>query len=200
MSAHVLERIFDPFFTTKTNGEGTGMGLSVVHGIVTSHGGTVTVSSQPGKGTAFTVFLPIYKTGIVPRETRENHIPRGTEHILFIDDEEVLVKMGGQLLESLGYDVTTRTSSIEALELFNADPDRFDLVITDMTMPNMTGDQLAQRLLRTRADIPIILCTGFSAKIDAKKAKAIGIREFLPKPVVKSDIARKIKAVLSQTA
>ena len=198
MSTHVLERIFDPFFTTKTNGEGTGMGLSVVHGIVTSHGGSVTVCSQPGKGTAFTVFLPIYETGIVPRETRENHIPRGTEHILFIDDEEPLTKMGKRLLESIGYDVVTRTSSIEALELFKSVPERFDVVITDMTMPKLTGDKLAKQLLKIKSDIPIILCTGFSSMIDEEKAKTMGISAFINKPIIKREIAETIRKVIDE--
>ena len=198
MSAGVLERIFDPFFTTKANGEGTGMGLSVVHGIVDSHGGTITVTSEPEKGTTVSIFIPVIETQIASEKTREEPIPTGTERILLVDDEIVLVKMETRLLESLGYQVTARTSSLEALELFKAQPDRFDLVITDMTMPAMTGDKMAQEMMRIRADIPIVLCTGFSAKMDEQKATAMGIRAFVAKPIIKSEIAQKIRIALDQ--
>ena len=196
MPPDVLERIFDPFFTTKETGEGTGMGLSVVHGIIGSYGGAITAYSEPGQGSTFKVYLPIIETREEAHIGPDESIPTGSERILFVDDESVLVNMGKQIFESLGYDVTTRTSSIEALELFKNQPDRFDLVITDMTMPNMTGEDLAQELIRIKPNIPIILCTGFSAKIDDQKASAVGIRALVLKPIVKREIATTVRKVL----
>jgi PAS domain S-box-containing protein len=196
MPPDVLERIFDPFFTTKETGEGTGMGLSVVHGIIGSYGGAITAYSEPGQGSTFKVYLPIIETRKEAHIGPEESIPTGSERILFVDDESVLVNMGKQIFESLGYDVATRTSSIEALELFKNQPDRFDLVITDMTMPNMTGEDLAQELMRIKPNIPIILCTGFSAKIDDQKASAVGIRALVMKPIVKREIATTVRKVL----
>jgi len=199
ISPHVLERIFDPFFTTKEKGEGTGMGLSVVHGIVKSHGGMITVYSEPEKGSVFNIFLPAIEERLEMEVVVEKPLPHGTERILFIDDEETLVDIGKSLLESLGYDVVTETSSIEALKLFKAQVDRFDLVITDMTMPKMTGDKLAGEVLQIKPDIPIILCTGFSAMIDEDKAKAMGIRAFIFKPILRRDIAEAVRKVLDET-
>ena len=196
MPPDVLERIFDPFFTTKETGEGTGMGLSVVHGIVGSYGGAITAYSEPGQGSTFKVYLPIIETRKEAHIGPEESIPTGSERILFVDDESVLVNIGKQIFESLGYEVATRTSSIEALELFKNQPDRFDLVITDMTMPNMTGEDLAQELMRIKPNIPIILCTGFSAKIDDQKASAVGIRALVMKPIVKREIATTVRKVL----
>ena len=196
MSPEVLERIFDPFFTTKAKEGGTGMGLSVVHGIVKNHGGTITVYSEPGEGSTFNVFLPIDKTEAVPGAKNKKLIPKGTERILFIDDKQTLLNMGKQMLESLGYKVTAKTSSVEALKLFKTQPDKFDLVITDMTMPNITGEELAKEVLEIRPDIPVILCTGFSAKIDKKKEKAVGFRALLFKPILKWQMAETIREVL----
>ena len=197
IDSNIMEKIFDPYFTTKGVGEGTGMGLSVVHGIVRDHGGDISVYSEPGKGTAFHVYLPLIETGSVEREIiSAEPVSTGTERILFIDDEEQIVQMVQQILESLGYHVTPRTSSVEALEAFRTMPDEFDLVITDMTMPNMTGAELAPRLLEIRSDIPIILCTGFSELMDENKAKAIGIREYVMKPIVRDKIAGTIRKVL----
>jgi PAS domain S-box-containing protein len=191
-----LDRIFEPFFTTKEKGEGTGMGLAVVHGIVTSHGGDIFVRSEPGQGTTFTVLFPAVERRIEPDTRLETPPPSGTESILFVDDELALVNAGKHMLESLGYDVITRTNSLEALELFEHQPDRFDLVITDMTMPGLTGDQLAQKLMEIRSDLPVILCTGFSARINEEKALALGIRAFVSKPVLKRQIAETIRMVL----
>jgi len=193
---HLLDRIFDPFFTTKDKGDGTGMGLSVVHGIVEAHGGAITVESELGKGSVFKVFLPIIEKAAERETPIEKSFSTGTERILFIDDEILLASLGKQMLESLGYDVTTRTSSIEALELFKARPDRFDLVITDMTMPNLTGDKLALKIVKIRPDIPIILCTGFSYKITEEKAKGMGIKAFLLKPILKGVMAETVRRVL----
>jgi PAS domain S-box-containing protein len=193
-----LDRIFEPFFTTKEKGEGTGMGLAVVHGIVTSHGGDVIVRSVPGQGTTFTVFFPAIERRIEPEARLEIPPPSGTESILFVDDELALANAGKHMLESLGYDVIARTNSSDALELFEYQPDRFDLVITDMTMPGLTGDQLAQKLMEIRSDLPVILCTGFSARINEEKALALGIRAFVSKPVLKRQIAKTIRMVLDE--
>ena len=194
--AHILGRIFDPFFTTKQKSEGTGMGLSVVHGIVGSYGGKIIVSSDPGQGSTFKVYVPTVERDHAPLPIAGGSIATGTERILYVDDEMALVNIGKQMLESLGYSVTGRTSSIEAMELFKAKPDQFDLVITDMTMPNMTGDELAKELIRIKREIPIILCTGYSNRINQQQAAAMGIRAFVSKPVLKKDIAKTIRNVL----
>ncbi|MDY6951804.1 MAG: response regulator [Thermodesulfobacteriota bacterium] len=196
MAPEILERIFDPFFTTRKVGEGTGMGLSVVHGIVTSYGGTIRTYSEPGKGSTFDVYLPIIDRQAALQTWSEQAVPGGTERILFIDDEETLSKMGKRMLESLGYDVTARTDGMEALELFRAQPDRFDLVITDMTMPKVTGADLAKEVMGIRPDIPIVLCTGFSATMDEKRAEAMGIKAFVFKPVLKGEMAMTIRQLL----
>ena len=189
--------LFEPYFTTKTKIGGTGMGLAVVHGIVKSHDGAITVDSEVGKGTTFHVFFPrIERTEYVAKNEGLVLPSRGNERILFVDDEQGIVDMSRQMLERLGYEVIIRTSSIEALEAFRAHPEIFDLVITDMTMPNMTGDELARELIGIRSDIPIILCTGYSERITEEKAKAIGIRKFVMKPLVVTEIAEAIREVL----
>ena len=192
----ILERIFDPYFTTKGVGEGSGMGLSVVHGIVKSHGGYISADSELGKGTTFQVFFPYIESKPEPEIEITVEIPRGKERILFVEDEKAMVDAIQPMIERLGYKVTARTSSIEALEAFRTNPDRFDLVITDFTMPNMTGMELAKELLKLRSDIPIILCTGYSEHINEDKAKGSGVRAFLMKPVVLSEIANTIRKVL----
>jgi PAS domain S-box-containing protein len=198
MDKQIVDRIFDPFFTTKERGEGTGMGLAVVLGIVKSHGGTITVDSTIGEGASFDVYLPVIKheadTDIRPKVV----MPTGSEQILFVDDEKALAELGLQILKRLGYNVITRTSSIEALELFMAQPDKFDLVITDMTMPNMTGDELAVKMMEIRPDIPVILCTGYSERISKNKAHEIGIKEFVLKPIIMSDMALTVRKVLDE--
>ena len=199
MDQSVISRIFEPYFTTKESGKGTGLGLAVVHGIVKSYKGDIRVYSEPGKGTAFHVYLPVIKSQVgAEKIDAAVIIQTGTERILLVDDEEPIVRLEKQMLERFGYQVAARTSSIEALEAFRAAPDKFDLVITDMTMPNMTGVQLSQKLLEIRPDIPIIICTGFSTKIDDEKAKEFGIRGFVMKPVVMSELAKKIREVLDQ--
>jgi PAS domain S-box-containing protein len=200
MSPEVSERIFDPFFTTKKMGQGTGMGLSVVHGIVKSHGGTIIVESSPGKGSAFSVFLPAIESEVTDQADQAQLVITGNERILFVDDEDFQADIGKRMLERLGYRVTAKTNSVEALDLFRQTPDEFDLVITDMTMPDMTGDVLARRLISIRPDIPIIVCTGYSERINPDIVKEIGIRELAMKPVVMKDIARMIERILSKEA
>ena len=162
------------------------MGLSVVHGIVSASGGFVTVYSEPGAGTTFNVFLPVLKTDntVVEQDADRAEPVSGVESILFVDDEPALVSMGQEHLQSLGYQVTAVSGSLEALRLFLENPSGFDLVITDMTMPYMTGEKLAEEIFRIRPDMPVILCTGFSAKMDAQKAAEMGIRAFIEKPVL----------------
>lgn len=197
MERDVMDRILEPYFTTKEIGQGTGMGLSVVHGIVKSHKGAITVYSEPGMGSTFHVYLPRIESADATTESKEEALfPRGTERILFIDDEESIVDLGKQMLNRLGYKVTTRTDSLEALQVFREQPDQFDLVITDMTMPNMTGNRLARELMGICPDIPIILCTGFSELITEERAKEIGIREFVMKPLIMSEMARVVRRAL----
>ena len=199
MEQSIIDRIFDPYFTTKVEGKGTGLGLAVVHGIIESHGGQVSVYSESGNGAKFKVYLPVIKE---QKETAEieAHAPiqKGDERILLIDDEDIIAQMEKEMLERLGYHVTARTSSTDALEAFRTQPDKFDLVITDLTMPNMTGDKLAQKLMVIRPDMPVILCTGFSEKMSKEKAEALGIKGFLMKPVVISDLAKTIREVLEK--
>ena len=196
MTSEIMERIFDPYFTTKDTGEGTGLGLSVAQGIIKAHGGTITVYSEMGKGTTFHVYLPLILEEEREEKKSEGPLPTGNERILFIDDEQVLVDIGGQILEQLGYEVVTKRSSVQALELFRAEPDRFDLVITDMTMPHMTGDKLAQELMKIRPKIPIILCTGHSGLVSEEKAEEIGIKAFVMKPLVMRNLAETVRKVL----
>jgi two-component system cell cycle sensor histidine kinase/response regulator CckA len=198
ISPDVMEKIFDPFFTTKEKGKGTGLGLSVVHGLVRSSGGDMFVYSELGKGATFNIYLPVIESRFQPEEGVERPVPTGTERILFIDDEPVIMEMGRQILESLGYNVIARNSSIEALELFKEKKNSFDLVITDMTMPHITGEKLAENLMLIRPDIPVILCTGFSSMIDEQKALGMGIRAFVSKPVLKRELAKTIRKVLDE--
>ncbi len=192
------DRIFDPYFTTKEVGKGTGMGLSVVHGIVKSHRGAISVDSEFGRGTAFSIFFPVVEEEAVIETDTIEELPTGSERILFVDDEESMVYIGRNRLERFGYKIEAKTSPVEALELFRNNADQFDLVITDMTMPQMTGVQLAQKLLEIRPDIPIIICTGFSAKVDGEKAKKIGIRQYIEKPLNRSDLAKLVRKVLDE--
>ncbi len=198
MEPAVIERIFDPFFTTKEAGEGTGMGLSVVHGIVKTHGGVITVESSPEKGSTFKVLLPKIEDQVSAEPVATTHVPRGNERILFVDDEEALMEITKIMLTALGYDVIARTSSIEALEAFRAGPDKFDLVITDQAMPNLTGIELSKELIQLRPDIPIILCTGFSETVSPEKAQTLGIRELILKPISRDQLAITVRKVLTK--
>jgi PAS domain S-box-containing protein len=196
MTSEIMARIFDPFFSTKIPGEGTGMGLAVVHGIVRSHGGAIEVSSAVGEGTIFHVLFPRIENGTATETKTAVRMPRGTERILFVDDEEDMADMGRQMLTHLGYQVTASTNSREALELFRRDPFRFDLIITDQTMPHMTGMELSREILAIRQGMPIILCTGFSEIVTAEEARAQGIREFILKPIVTLELATAIRQIL----
>ena len=193
-----IDSIFDPYFTTKATGEGTGMGLAMVRGIVESYAGFITVESIPFSKTVFTIYLPITSSMENEIISEPETLSKGYEHILFVDDDSPIARMGSRLLESLGYQVTTRTSSIEALKLFEAQPGEFQLVITDMTMPHMTGDKFAIKIRQIRADIPIILCTGYSNKISAEIIQEIGIDAFMNKPFSKVDLAKTIRTVLDK--
>jgi PAS domain S-box-containing protein len=199
MATSTLDRIFDPYFTTKKTGEGSGLGLAIVHGIVKRHGGTITAHSEPGKGTVFHVYFPrIEKSRCAPENAQNEPIPGGTERILFVDDERALVAMSEKMLQRLGYHVLAKTSSIEALEAFRAQPDGFDVVITDYTMPKMTGLDLAREVMRIRPDVPVILCTGFTEKVIADEAVKAGISEFALKPLNLREIASLVRRVLEK--
>lgn len=202
ISKQYIDRIFEPYFTTSEPGKGTGLGLSVVHGIVKAHKGHITVYSEPGKGTKFHVYLPLAqqqrsRTASIVQENEA--LPTGEENILVVDDEKPIVQMLQQTLEGLGYMVTSRTSSVEALEAFRANPDKFDIVITDMTMPEMTGDRLVLKIKEIRPDMPVILCTGFSEKMDAQKKGELGIEDYMLKPFPKTDLAKTIRKILDES-
>jgi PAS domain S-box-containing protein len=196
--SEIINRIFDPYFTTKEFGKGSGMGLTSVHGIVKNHNGAITVDSQVGKGTAFTILFPVIDEAPEITTKKKDAIPHGTETILFVDDEKAITNMMQQILEKLGYHVKVRLSPKEALDLFQSKPDSFDIVITDMTMPQMTGAKFAEKLKEIRSDIPIILCTGHSSLIDEDKAKQSGISGYVMKPVSMSKIAKAIREILDK--
>ena len=199
MTPQVLEKIFDPYFTTKEKGKGTGLGLAVVHGIVKRHRGHLAVESEPEKGTAFYIHFPVIEENLSADEKNSaDSFPRGNECILFVDDEEDVVEIGERMLTHLGYEVVAKSDSIEVLDLFRSQSERFDLVITDMTMPNLTGDKLAEEMLRIRSDIPIILYTGYSESFSREQAQKIGIKKFGMKPFEMRDLAETTRKVLDQ--
>jgi len=196
IAPEIKERIFDPFFTTKEQGKGTGMGLAVVLGIVNGHGGAITLESSPGQGAAFRILLPCIAAPEPEGLAAPGPIQRGSERILFVDDEPFLVDSASKLLGSLGYEVTAVRSSTEALACFEASPQAFDLVITDQTMPRMTGFELARRLMEIKPGLPVILCTGYSESVSEETALAAGIKAFVHKPMNKREIAALIRSAL----
>jgi CheY-like chemotaxis protein len=197
MSKEILANIFEPYFTTKEKGKGTGLGLAVVHGLVKSFAGHVSVYSEENRGTRFCVYLPISETDPADESTGVTALcPVGSEKILIVDDENVIVSMEKQMLECLGYQVSAFSSAAEAWQAFLDTPHQFDLVITDMTMPVMNGLDFARKIKATRPDIPIILCTGFSVLINHDKAKGLGICKYLSKPASKHDLAKAVREAL----
>ena len=193
--ADVCERIFEPFFTTNPTGEGVGMGLSVVKGIVTALGGAIAVEST-AEGTTFHVALPQVEQADEPSEIRPDQVPAGEETILFVDDERGIAQMAEHILESLGYRAVVMTEGAKALELFRNDPDKFDLLITDQVMPGMTGAEMFTEMRAIRPDLPAIMCSGFSEQLTRTDAIVLGISEVLPKPVTRSELANAIRVAL----
>ena len=200
IAPNILPRIFDPFYTTKGVGEGTGMGLAAVHGIVSSHGGVVKVDSQLERGTTFTIYFPLLQSHLSDCEQPKDleiNLPRGQGEILFVDDEDSLARLGKELLESLGYRATAITDPVEAVKLVRQSPKRFKAIITDQTMPKLTGEEIVSRLLHLNPKLPILVCTGFSHNMNLEKARALGAAAFLMKPVQKEELATTLAEVLS---
>lgn len=197
ISPDIIDRIFDPDFTTKDEPKGTGLGLAVVKDIVKRHGGDITVNSRVGEGTQVAVLFPVHGDRQAVNDIHPLSLPRGTEHVLLVDDNTDLVAIGGDMLQRLGYRVTAIAGSTAALATFEQDPLRFDLVITDYTMPEMTGDRLARQILTIRPDMPIIICTGFSDAIDRQQAQAMGIKQALIKPLTMEAMAQAVHKALA---
>jgi len=196
MDAKTRARVFEPFFTTKAPGQGTGLGLSVVHGIVKSHEGIVTLESAPGQGCVFHVFLPRATAETAPQARPQPRLASAQGRVLLVDDEKALVDIAREMLEGLGLHVTARTSSVEALEAFRYRPRDFDLAVTDYAMPNMTGVELARELLTLRPDLPVILCTGFSDSISRERAQSLGICDVVKKPLLQANLAECVARLL----
>ena len=196
MDAATMDRIFDPYFTTKAQDKGTGMGLAVVHGIIKGQGGSIQVNSTPGQGSRFDILFPIMERQMVSETEELKALPTGSECILLVDDEESLIDLGKNMLKKLGYGVETWTRPVEALDTFRTNPHKFDLVISDMTMPNMTGDILATELRRIRPDIPIIICTGYSERINEQKAEELNIQGLIMKPFTIRRLAKSVRKAL----
>ncbi|MFC1833355.1 response regulator [Thermodesulfobacteriota bacterium] len=196
MTTEVLERIFEPYFTTKVPGKGTGMGLAVVHGIVSSHGGQLTVFSEVGVGTTFNVYLPRSDSDAETEQMRESHPPKNSAHILLVDDEEPIVDIEKRVLTALGYTVTGMTDSSEALQALTERPGDFDILIADLMMPKITGLELAEKTAMIRPDLPVILCTGFGEPLAREKVRELGIQDFLMKPIAPSDLGEAVAKIL----
>ena len=195
----IMDRIFEPYFTTKEVGKGTGMGLSVIHGIVKRNGGGILVESELGKGTVFEIYFPALEMKAEEEKVPDGTIEGGSERILFVDDEESMVNLNRKRLERLGYQVKSTTKPEEALKWFKADPDQFDAIITDMTMPRMTGDRLAAEALKIRPHMPVIICTGYSERMCTKKAEILGLRKYIEKPIGTRNLALALREVLEGT-
>ncbi|MBM9513526.1 hybrid sensor histidine kinase/response regulator [Desulfogranum marinum] len=200
MDTTTIDKIFDPYFSTKARNKGTGLGLSVVHGILRGYGGGIRVTSEVGKGTTFFVYLPVIEMKKKSSTNKNVHgpIPRGDEHILLVDDEKSVAEVTKNMLERMGYKVTMRVSSLEALEAFRNLHDRIDLVITDLTMPHFTGLQLLARVRQINDQLPVIVTTGFSEQLDIDKSSALGVNEYLAKPVLMEDLGRSVRSVLDE--
>jgi len=198
MAPSIQKRIFDPFFTTKGVGEGTGLGLSVIHGVVTSHGGAIQVESREGGSTTFFIYLPC-STSMPSVGPLASVIPASTfghGRVMFVDDEISIARWGKDMLEALGYEVIVFTNAADAFEAFKQNPDHFDVLITDQTMPGMTGERLAQQVMNVRPKFPVILCSGFSYSMNEQKAGIMGLQAYLTKPVLMGDMARAIQAAM----
>ncbi|MBC2717362.1 MAG: response regulator [Desulfobacteraceae bacterium] len=192
-----MDRIFDPYFTTKPKGEGTGMGLAVVHGIIKSYFGDIIVHSEIGKGTSFQIYLPVVDDDTTSSRIELNEpLPGGHEKIMIVDDEALIVQINRKTLENLGYRISTYTCSEEALDAFRAHPEKFDMVITDMSMPKINGIQLAKEIFSVRPDLPIIICTGFSDLINEETVESFGIRKLVMKPILRKTLALTVREVL----
>ena len=201
MDIETQKRIFEPYYTTKEGKKGTGLGLAVVHGIVHSYNGIIKVKSKPGEGTEFRVFIPQIVSE-VETETEDQQVAFqiGNERILLVDDEVIISDLIKAMLERLGYHVTVRNSSTDTLEAFKAAPDSFDLIITDMTMPNLTGDKLASEIKKIRPNTPVILCTGFSEKVNSDESSLLKIEGILMKPVAMGELAKVVRKVLDKNS
>jgi CheY-like chemotaxis protein len=198
MSVDTISRIFEPFFTTKRVGKGTGLGLSVVHGIVKRHGGEIRVQSELDKGSTFDIFIPVAEEVLKPEISPSQALPRGSERILLVDDEPAVVDISARVLEQLGYRVSTKTNPQDALDLFRSKPSDFDLIITDYTMPHMSGYELAMAIMKVRSDIGVILCTGFSQKVSPEAAGKMGIKGIVTKPLERKHLAQLVRSILDE--
>ena len=198
IASEFKDQIFDPYFTTKEVGKGTGMGLAVVHGIIKSCNGGILIESEPGRGSTFTLYFPAVLEEPIEERESPKKLPGGNERILLVDDEESIINIGERILHRLGYQVETEKNPVDALAIFKTDPGQFDLVIVDMTMPQMTGDKLAEEFLAIRPRMPIIICTGYSEKIDEEKARKAGIRAYVMKPIEMNEIANTVRQVLDE--
>jgi CheY-like chemotaxis protein len=201
MAPTVLEKIFEPYFTTKDQGKGTGLGLAVVYGIVQEHGGHINADSEVGKGSTFNIYLPLADKSPEAVSAPKTETPQAMdrEHILKVDDEEVIIRLERKMLERLGYQVTSCLNGVEALAIFNKRPDDFDLVISDMNMPHMTGDRLVRELLAIRPHLPIIICTGFSEIGGHDDASAMGAKYYLMKPITIAEMSQKVRRALDES-
>ena len=196
MTPEVMERIFEPYFTTKEIGQGTGLGLALVHSIVQYSGGGITLVSEPGKGSTFTVYFPKIEEQKDEEAEEAQPLQKGKGRILMVDDEVDIVNAAKIILEQTGYEVMTFANSLEAWHTFKADPNRFDLLISDLTMPRLTGLELAKNVLSIRPDLPIIICTGFSESISTEKARDLGIKEVILKPLIPQNFTETIGNIL----